>query len=475
MKQILFFAFAVVALAGCTKDIERFNIDTKNATSAPAGTLFSNAVRNLADNLTTPNVNRNVFRLVVQHWATTTYTDEPNYDFGTRNIPQDWWLRMYKDVLLDLQEAKRLAGEDKFLAEGARKNQVAIADILQVYTYSVLVNTFGDIPYTEALDYDNLFPKYDKASDIYNDLFTRLDADIAALSTADGGYDATQDLVYKGSVQKWLRFANTLKIRMAMTIADVDEAKAKAAVEAANAGAFQSAADNAVFAYLATTPNTNPIWVDLVQSKRQDFIIANTLVNRMKTLNDPRVPLYFKPNDDGKYEGGVVGSTNTFALFSKVNDKLIDPAFPGVLLDYVELEFYRAEAKERGFNIPGTAAEHYHNAIRASILFWGGTAAQADAYLAQPEVAYSTAAGNYRQKIGTQFWIALFNRPYEAWTEVRRLDYPVLTAPSTARSGFPNRLTYPTNEQTLNGGNYTAAASAIGGDRVETKLFWDKF
>ncbi|HWH69501.1 MAG TPA: SusD/RagB family nutrient-binding outer membrane lipoprotein, partial [Candidatus Sulfotelmatobacter sp.] len=98
-----------------------------------------------------------------------------------------------------------------------------------------------------------------------------------------------------------------------------------------------------------------------------------------------------------------------------------------------------------------------------------------DAYLAQAAVAYNTAAGNYRQKIGTQFWIALFNRPYEAWTEVRRLDYPALTAPSTARSGFPNRLTYPANEQTLNGTNYTSAASSIGGDQVETKLFWDKF
>ena len=475
MKRILLFAFGVVALAGCTKNIERFNVDTKNATSAPAGTLFSNAARNLVDNITTPNVNRNVFRLVVQHWATTTYTDEPNYDFGTRGIPGDWWLRMYKDVLLDLQEAKRLSAIDKFVTEGVRKNQNAIADILQVYTYSILVNTFGDVPYTEALDYNNLFPKYDKAQDIYNDLFKRLDADIAALNSSEGGYDATQDLVYKGSVQKWLRFANTLKIRMAMTIADVDPAKAKAAVEAADNGAFQSAADNAQFTYLATTPNTNPIWVDLVQSKRQDFIIANTIVDKMKSLNDPRIPLYFKPNDDGKYEGGVVGSTNTFSLYAKVADKIADPAFPGILLDYTELEFYRAEAKERGFNIPGTAEEHYNNAIRSSILYWGGTAAQATAYLAQPGVAYGTAIGNFKQKIGTQFWIALYNRPYEAWTEVRRLDYPVLTAPSTARSGFPNRLSYPINEQTLNGANYSAAASAIGGDKVETKLFWDRF
>jgi hypothetical protein len=98
-----------------------------------------------------------------------------------------------------------------------------------------------------------------------------------------------------------------------------------------------------------------------------------------------------------------------------------------------------------------------------------------DTYLNDPAVAYGTAAGNYKQKIGTQKWIALYNRGYEAWTEYRRLDYPVLTVPSTAKSGFPNRLTYPTNEQTLNNASYTEAAGKIGKDDVETKIFWDKF
>jgi hypothetical protein len=108
-------------------------------------------------------------------------------------------------------------------------------------------------------------------------------------------------------------------------------------------------------------------------------------------------------------------------------------------------------------------------------LYWGGTSAQADAYLAQPSVAYTTAPGNYKEKIGTQKWIALQNRGYEAWTEYRRLDYPVLTVPTTAKSGFPNRFTYPTNEQTLNNANYTEAASKMGEDKVESRIFWDKF
>ena len=477
MKKYLIISTSfVLLLTACTKNISRFNEQTKSPSNVPPSTLFSNAVRTLTDGLTSSSVNTNVYRLVVQHWATTTYQDEPNYDFTTRNIPQTWWARMYRDVLVDLKEAQRLIPSDiNITDEGQRKNQVAISDIMQVFTYSVLVNTFGNVPYNEALDPNNLFPKYDDAKAIYDALFTRLDGDIAALNAASPGFNSAADLVYGGSVAKWIRFANSLKMKLGMMVADVDVNKAKTAVESADANAFQSAADNAVFTYLKTTPNTNPIWVDLIQSNRQDFIAANTLIDKLKAINDPRLSLYFKPNDAGSYVGGKPGSNNTFSDYAKVADKVTAQDFPGLLLDYVEIEFYRAEAKERGFNVAGTAEQHYNNAIMASILYWGGTSAQAETYLALPAVAYSTAAGNYKEKIGTQKWIALQNRGYEAWTEYRRLDFPVLVPPTTAKSGFPNRFSYPTNEQTLNGSNYTDAAAKMGGDKVESKIFWDKF
>lgn len=476
MKKYLILYTSFLMLAACTKDISRFNNQTKAPALAPPSTLFSNAVRNLTDGLVSTNVNRNVYRLVIQHWATTTYQDEPNFDFTTRGIPQAWWGRMYRDVLVDLKEAKRLIPLDNSITDdNIKKNQIAIADIMQVYAYSVLVNTFGDVPYTDALDANNLFPKYTDAKLIYDSLFIRLDADIASINPAAAGFSSGSDLVYGGSVPLWIKFANSFKIRMAMTIADVDAAKAKAAVEQANGKAFQSAADNAVFMYQKVTPNTNPLWVDLVQSNRQDFIAANTLVDKLKALNDPRLTFYFKPNSSGQYVGGTVGSNNTFSDYAKFSDKIAAQDFPAILLDYSEIEFYRAEAIERGFAISEPAELHYNNAIKSSILFWGASSADADTYLQRPDVAYKTAAGNYKQKIGTQKWIAMYNRGYEEWTEIRRLDYPMITPPSTAKSGFPNRFTYPTNEQTLNNGNYTDAAKKIGGDKVETKVFWDKY
>jgi len=99
----------------------------------------------------------------------------------------------------------------------------------------------------------------------------------------------------------------------------------------------------------------------------------------------------------------------------------------------------------------------------------------ATTYLGQPAVNYATAAGTYKQKIGIQKYLALYNRGFDAWTEQRRLDYPVLVAPPSAKSAYPVRYTYPIVEQNLNSGSYNKASTAIGGDLVITKLFWDKF
>jgi hypothetical protein len=402
------------------------------------------------------------------------YQDEAQYDFATRAIPNTWWNAMYRDVLADLRESSRLINADATLLPKEKANKLAILDIMEVYTFGILVNTFGNIPYTEALNAEKLFPKYDDAKTVSADLITRLNADIAKLDASAAGFTSSEDVVYKGSVSKWVKFANTLRMKLGMIVADENATAAKSAVEASDAGAISASSDNGLFTYLSASPNQNPLHVDIVLGGRQDYIAAKDLMDKLAGWNDPRKTAYFSTNNAGNYAGGIVGKVNTYVDFSRAGAKVIAADAPYVLADYVETEFLRAEAKERGFNVAGTAEQHYNNAITASILYWGGTAAEAAAYLAQPEVAYTTAAGNWKQKIGTQKWIALYNRSYETWTELRRLDYPVITAPVNAKSGFPTRLTYPNTEQTLNGTSYTAAAAAIGGDVVTTKLFWDK-
>ncbi|MDO6392377.1 SusD/RagB family nutrient-binding outer membrane lipoprotein [Pontibacter sp. BT731] len=474
MKKLIICLFSLVFMASCVDDLEEYNVDQKRATAVPAVTLFTGATKNLTDVLTTPNVNTNNYRFYVQHWTSTQYLDEPRYNMTSRTIPQSMWTVLYRDVLNDLVEAKRIVTEDATLAEGVKKNQLAQIEIMEVYTWSVLVNTFGDIPYTEALNPQNALPKYDDAKTVYADILNRLEAAVGQLDPKTTGFTASGDILYSGNMERWLKFGNSLKLKLGMVVADVDNAKAKALAESAVAGGvISSNAENAAFEYLSSPPNNNPISSNVKGplSTREDYVAANTLVDAMNQRNDPRREFYFS-QVNGTYAGGKYGFPNTFTSFSTVSAKVANPTFEAVLLDYAEVEFLLAEAVERGYNVGGTAMDHYNKAVKASITYWGGTEAQATAYLLQPSVNYLTAPGDWRQKIGTQEWIALYNRGYDAWVTWRRLDAPTLLPPVEGLT-VPTRLIYPVNEQTLNPSNNAAAASAIGGDASSTKLFWD--
>ena len=269
------------------------------------------------------------------------------------------------------------------------------------------------------------------------------------------------------------KYANSLKLVMGMQLSDSDPEKAKSVVESAAPGVFSSNDDNAIFHFLAAPPNTNPVWVNLIQSGRNDFVPASTIVNLLQQLNDPRLPLYFTTDPDGGYSGGEPGSGNTFANFSHVADAQTAPDAPYTLLDYAFIQLTLAEAVERGMSVGGTAESHYNAGVTASVEVWGGTEADATTYIAQPSVAYSTAEGDYKEKIARQEYIALYSRGFDSWTTIRRLDYPELPEPVNAQSAFPVRFTYPILEQNINTSNYNTASAAIGGDVVTTRLFWD--
>jgi hypothetical protein len=473
MKKIIFsIAVIFLMMASCVKDLSTLNVDPKNPRNVPSYTLFTNAQRTLANTLASSNVNLNIWRLILQYWQETTYVDESQYDLGTRAINDNIWNAFYRDVLTDFKESSKLIPTD-VSDPNVQKNQLAISEIMQVYTWYYLVTTYGDIPYSEALDIDKPFPKYDNAATIYSNLLTRLDAAIGNLNAAHESF-GDADVIYGGNVAAWKKFANSIKLKMGMTIADADAAKAKSVVESAvAAGVFTSNNDNAAFQYLSGPPNTNPIWVDLIQSGRKDFVGASTIVDEMGVLDDPRLDDYFTVDASGSYSGGHPGESSNYATFSKPDEAITAADFPHLFLDYSEVEFLLAEAVARGFNVGGTAAGHYANAVTASILYWGGTAGEAAAYLLQPSVVYT--AATYKQKIGIQKWIALYNRGLDAWIDWRRLDYPQLSPATDAFSDIPVRYPYPVNEQNVNTSNFEAAATAIGGDEVDTKLWFDKF
>jgi hypothetical protein len=482
MKKLIIALLPLLLVVSCKKDLTSINTNPKAPKVVPSSSLFTGAQKTLTDLLTSSNVNTNIFRLVVQYWTETTYTDESNFDLVTRQIPRQMWNGLYRDVLANFEQAKKVAQTDVKDAT-TQKNDLAVTEIMEIYSWYYLVTTFGNIPYKEALKPTITQPKYDDQKTVYYDLLTRLDAAIGNLDESGESWGGA-DIIYGGNVTAWKKFANSFKLKMGMTIADYDNAKAQSTVESAvAAGVFTSSDDNAQFNFLSGPPNTNPVWVDLVQSGRKDFVATSTLVDKLKALHDPRTPYFITFDASGSdYSGGTPGASNNYATFSKPSGpnlvagsvgKVTNADFPALLLSYDEVEFFLAEAVERGYNVGGTAAQHYNNAVTASILWWGGTTTQANTYLAQPGVAYNSA--NWKQLIGEQKWLALYNRGWDEWIEWRRLDYPQLVTPPTADTDIPLRFTYPIPEQNVNTANYKEASTAIGGDNVATKLFWDKF
>jgi hypothetical protein len=468
------------------------NVDPKGASKVPAEALFSNAEVGWVGCINSINVNRNISRLLAQYNAQIIYVDEGNFNFIDRRIPDTYFQRFYLNVLMDMKEAKKILNEVEITVPGLvqeRKNKLGIIDIIEVYAYQCLVDAFGNVPYTEALQgLDNPSPAYDDAQTIYVDLLARLNNDLATMSDAQGSF-GSNDFLFGGDVSLWITFANSLKLRLAMRMADVTSlaASAQAAAEQAiAAGVISTHGQSAVYVYPGVTPYTNSIYEEMVEGGRNDFVPANAIIDYMVSVNDPRLPLYATTVDTSTEEGVVkpayIGGNpgdqnNSWASCSHFSDAMFEATFPVTIIGLAEVEFLLAEAAARNFAGAGDAAEHYANAITASVEAWGGDAADVAAYIAQPAVAYN--AADWKTSIGVQKWVALYNQGVEAWAEIRRLNIDVwetgpLVRPAEALlSNNPKRLPYPYVEDDVNRTNKDAAGVAIGGDDPMTRIFWD--
>lgn len=516
MKKI-FLILSILSLTvvtnSCESDITTLNEDPKHPTVVPSGLLVASAEQELVSQLLTPNVNNNIARFFTQQWAQTTYIDESNYDMVTRPIPRNHYNRMMASssavvhspgVLSALRDAKKFL-QNEGMDPIVKKNNEAIIELISVYAWANLVDTYGDVPYFGALKAEAGNPNnvseipYDDAKIIYLDLIKRIDEATVMINTTQSGY--TDDIFYKGNMSKWKKMGNSLKFRLAVTMSDVEPALAKTYAEEAYAdGLFESKEDNFGLAAFPSGLFANPVYQEAIQSGRNDFIPSNILVDYMNSTTDPRRERWFTKADrvyddatgqyvpgTGTYKGGLYGANNSFAAFSHMTSPktdvhglpevgedgaymLITENAQGFLLDYTEIMFLRAEAAARGFSVGGTAATLYGQAITASMTEYGISSANANAFIA----ANPYNAANWKQSIGFQAWVAMFNKGFQAWNFARRLDYPAFVNPEDSTvDGVPVRMKYSDQEYLLNSANVNAAADKIGGDEVTTKVFWD--
>jgi hypothetical protein len=482
--KTIFLAGAILCTIASCDNLDGMNQNKKAYETAVPAALMTSAQVNYAFFLTNASVNSNNFRAYAQHWSTSTYTDEANYNQAKRNLGSNHAVLLYRDVLQDLVNAQKQIKEIKALGpveEAVQKNQLAILEIQIVMTYQTLVDLFGNVAYSEAMDIKKFpLPKYDDAKTIYLDLAARLDVAIGNLDTTKASFDKAAELIFQGNVAKWKVLANSVKLKMGLHLADVDPVKAQAMVESAfSSGVMSAESDTALFKYYTSSVDRNPLFSTLNSEKQIN--VAGFFVDELNAKEDPRRDFYFDPasKKGGKYIGAPYAQLVDHEDYSVPGKRLEKDTNPGIIFDYTETCFLLADAANRGFNVGGSAESYYKKGIEASMKFWGVADADIQTYLNRSDVAFATATGTDKQKIAYQLWIAYYNRGFEAWTEYRRLDYPVLQAPPTAvqEAGgkVPVRNIYSTTDNALNKANYEAAAAAIGGDLMTTKIFWDKY
>jgi hypothetical protein len=383
------------------------------------------------------------------------------------------------------------------------------AQVLVSDQASQLVDLWGDIPFTQAnslntadrsivpAPFDNAAALYDTLISNLKDLNTYFDT-VSVVSTTATEFTKA-DFLYAGDVSKWQRYTNSLRLRLLMRISNVSESKAQTEITAmlSNAATYPMIDDNTQNATFKMSPTA--VRSDL-RDVFTDFGFApDYLLNTVMVANsDPRTAVIFDANDTTGYRGVPYNVTNTdydaggYATYDSATF-YYNNNIPCVMFTAAEVSFLKAEAGER-WGV-GSAQTAYETGINQSVGFWYGinqsrifrdgtptqwpaevtpSAAVINAYVAKAAIAYSGTTTEKLNKIYLQKWVNFsVLQAGQAWAELRRTDYPVLsfaTAGNSAAAAPPVRLLYPSTEKLYNTANYNAVSSK---DTRDTKIFWD--
>lgn len=505
-KKVLYILMLITLMVGCTKNFDEINKDPNNPENVATGFVFTYSEKYIMDNLRDEWAGGRMFFLLPQYWSQINYTDEDRYAFRS-TVTDAFWRAMYT-AGMNLENIIKLntdeATKTDALASGANENQIAAAKILKVYIFSILTDAFGDVPYSEAfLANQNRQPKYDAQSEIYPKLLQEL-FDATDMINLDADGIRFGDIIYDGDMAKWKKFGASLALRLAQRWEKVDAGAALDGVIAkyGNNGFFTSNDESAKFAYLGAGDN-GPLYDAWFTEARNDFTLSEPFVQILKGENDdltgktnpfagivdPRIWIYAPGYADilGIPYGMTDAETKAYKNdhIESVPDFLSNP--PSVLdqtyaypyMDYAEVCFILSE-----YN--GWDQTWYEKGVRASMEDWGVASADIDAYVAaMPAAAEAT--------VLTQKYIALYLQGEQGWFEYRRSGYPkMLTLPgevtSLAPDGsdiifealegngteIPRRITFPVEEYNINNAAVTAAKSAMGGDDLDTHVYWDR-
>lgn len=473
-KPSLFILAAFLMLSSaCKKDLASINENPNAPEKADPQFLLSNVLYQSAKNNAEEAWKNG--NLLAQHTSNIEFFPIDRYDVGTNT---ELWNATYR-LLNDVYSI-----ENSPASNDAYKG---VALILKSQLASLLTDLWIDVPYSQAIkgaSEENFSPAYDKQEDIYtgaNGILDNLDKAISLLSTAKDAISG--DILYKGDLRQWIRFANSLKVRYLIRISKKVNVSAQLQNLVAQNNLFRNNSDNAVIPFLTSAPNQ---WflINEREGRYADVRMSKTSENILTGLNDARLAVYFKPTaasvtaGNPAYKGLPNGlsreSQNTYNLNDiSLIGKLFRDDPQGVnasLMTYAELQFLLAEAAFKGY-IQGDASSYYQAGIQASHDYYKMNVPAN--YFTRSDLALN--GTNDLQKIMTQKWISNFLNGYEAWLDVRRTGFPVLPIPKDNLNAdrFPVRFRYPNIEQAANKKNYTEASARIGGDNYNSKGWWE--
>ena len=527
IKRLLLPGLALISVAGCTKNFERDNTNPNNATQQQlqydnlgTGVFFSQMEQNIFPTAQEPAFGDEMYQ-EVQNLCGDIYSGymgaSDNWFGGvnstTYSMTPSWYGQAFGRAFLSVMPAW-LSIKRQTQGNAATQHIYALAQIIKVESISRTTDMYGPLPY-KLFGNGGLTTPYDPQDAIYYSFFTDLDSAIATLSTYVANNPgstplASYDLIYGGDYTKWIKFANSLKLRLAMRLAYVDPTNAQKYAESAvnnSYGVFTSDADDALLASADGINIHNPL--QIICFNFNDIRMGATMESLLNGYKDPRLSYMFNPAvKDGKYHGIRTGiSITNIALYTDPFSTLnVATTTPIRWMSAAEMYFLRAEGALRGWNMGGTAQSLHETGIQTSFNQWGaGSAAsyildstdKATNYVDPSNSGNNLSSGistitvhwkasdpmeTQLERIITQKWIAVYPDGQEAWSEFRRTGYPKVFPVVVNNSGGLiqtsaqiQRLPFPQTEYQSNAAGVATGVTELGGpDNGGTKLWWDK-
>lgn len=471
MKRIkILLTGALLTMAfGCDTNFEEINTNPNLINQISPGTLLNEIIYNMASNNLTNHYNINCELMQVQLPYPSYYGGVQRYEILPTTGNSQW------------NAAYKWAKNIREMREAAEANQSgnyqAIALTLNAWVFSNLTDTFGDVPFSEASQAESgiLQAKYDEQSAIYEQL-------LADLEKANSLYDHSvtmaygTDILFANSTRLWQKFTNSLRLRLLLRVSDVRPAayqEMRAILnDPSGSPIIESLADAVVFKVTGVTPNLSP-WSRALDFSNQ-HAVSEFFIETLNALNDPRRPIYVgRATQQGSpigYKGIPSGYDNESFSYSPsyMNNQQVVPPMIIPILTYAEVCFIKAELAQKGHL--EDAETHFKNGISAAIQLWTGETV--------PDSYFGAALAKYDgtlERIHLHKYLALYFTDNQQWAEYRRTGYPALpkTASMLNDKVVPSRLLYPDVQPIYNPANYAEASQRIGGDDVNSKVWWD--